>query len=58
MLDKDSKKNEESLIEKIQKAQDKFPNLILPSMGLLNNDKGVQVDAKNYMKNRDVSREE
>lgn len=58
MLDKDYDKNNEGLIDKIKKIQDKFPNLILPSMGLLDNEKRVKVDAKNYMKNRNTSREE
>ena len=58
MLDKDNNKKYDSLIDKLNKAQNKFPNLVLPSMGLLDNNKNVKVDAKEYMKNKNVSREE
>ena len=58
MLDKDNNKKYDSLIDKLNKAQNKFPNLVLPSMGLLDNNKNVKVDAKEYMKNKNTSREE
>lgn len=48
---------EETLIKKIEKVQKELPNIILPSMGIINNEKKVEINGKDYIKHKDVEEE-
>ena len=41
---------EKSYIEILEDAQKKIPNVVLPSMGILNNEIKVDVNGKDYVK--------
>ena len=48
----DNKNKEEefkSYIDIIKEASEKIPNLILPSMGIIDNEKKIDIDAKDYL---------
>ena len=54
----ESKKNLEEMdyIDVLIDAQKKMPNLVLPSMGLISNEKAVYIDGKEIM-NKEKSKE-
>lgn len=47
----------ESLIKKIESVQKEFPNIVLPSMGIVNNEKKIEIDGKDYIKHKSVGEE-
>ena len=47
-MDKDKTK-EENYIKVLTEAQSELPNIILPSMGLINNIKDIQINGKDYL---------
>jgi hypothetical protein len=53
----ENEKMEDNLIEKIEKIQKNFPNLILPSMGLVKNSDEIKIDGKDYIGRNDVREE-
>lgn len=58
MVTNDNKdKLEENIIEEIEKLQKEFPNLVLPSMGLVQNKDDIAIDGKDYIECKDVREE-
>lgn len=53
----DDKKNNVSLISKIDKIQKEIPDIVLPNMGIYENEKKIVVNGKDYMK-KDSDKEE
>ena len=53
-MDNDNKtKNEdETLIFKLNKAQEELVGLVLPSMGIIQNDNKVVIDGKDYIRSK------
>ena len=52
--DNNVKNNDETLIFKLNKAQEELPGLVLPSMGIIKNDDKVVIYGKDYIKSRVV----
>ena len=46
----DNKKNEETktYINILKKASEELPNITLPSMGIIDNEKKIDIEAKDY----------
>ncbi len=51
------KVEDESLIKKIEKVQKELPNIVLPNMGIINNEKKVEINGKDYIKHKEVKEE-
>lgn len=45
---------DKNYIQVLKDAQDKMPNIILPSMGIIQNEKKVEIDGKNYIRKKSV----
>ena len=50
-------KKEETLIKALENVQKEFPNLVLPNMGIIDNEKKIEINGKDYLKKND-NREE
>ena len=53
----DKKKNQEDIIDILKNAQEKVSGIILPSMGLLDNEKSIYVDGKEVISQKDDKEE-
>ncbi len=49
--------DDKSYIKILEEAQKKIPNVVLPSMGIINNEVKVNIDGKDYVKNSDNVKE-
>ena len=53
----DNQKNKEeeikSYIDILKEASEELPNLVLPSMGIIDNEEKVDIDVKDYFINKD-----
>lgn len=45
---------DKNYIQVLKEAQDKMPNIILPSMGMIQNEKKVEIDGKNYIRKKSI----
>lgn len=46
---KNNKVDEKNYITVLKEAQSKIPNIILPSMGLIDNTKKIEINGKDYL---------
>ena len=46
----DSSYNEEDYLEMLKKLQESMPNIILPTMGLIDNDTKVDINSSDFFK--------
>lgn len=51
------KLEEETIIKKIEKVQEELPDIVLPSMGIINNEKTIEINGKDYIKHKDIGEE-
>lgn len=47
----------ESLIKKIEKVEQEFPNLKLPNMGMLENKDQININGKDFFKSKSTKEE-
>ena len=45
-------KKVENLIKALENVQKEFPNLVLPNMGIIDNEKKVEIYGKDYLKKK------
>lgn len=50
----DNKKKNENIISTLVDVQKKFPNLVLPNMGIIDNEKKVDINGKEYLKTKKI----
>ena len=53
MDDKNKDKEIKTYIEILKEANKEMPNIVLPSMGIVDNEKKVDVNAKDYLIKKD-----
>ncbi len=55
----DNKKGDsnESIIKVLEDVQKDFPGLVLPNMGIINNEEEVIIDGKDYLKDGNIKEE-
>lgn len=53
----DNKEKTETLIKALENVQKEFPNLVLPNMGIIDNEKKIEINGKDYLK-KNGNREE
>lgn len=49
-MDKEKDNVEKNYIELLEEAQKKLPNIILPSMGMLENEDHIDINGNDYIK--------
>lgn len=54
MKDNEMEKEEKSYFDYMKEIQKEMPNIILPSMGMLDNEKGIEINGMDYIKNSDL----
>ncbi len=50
-MDNKDNKNE-TLIKTLENVQKEFPNLVLPNMGIINNERKIEINGKDYLKKK------
>ena len=50
-MDNKDNKNE-TLIKVLETVQKEFPSLVLPNMGIINNEKKLEINGKDYLKKK------
>ncbi|MEE3342533.1 MAG: hypothetical protein VZS44_00370 [Bacilli bacterium] len=56
-MDKNKENDDKTLIKTLEDVQKEFPDLILPNMGIIDNEKDVEINGKDYLKNKDAKEE-
>ncbi len=46
--------NNKSIIKTLEKVQKDFPGLILPNMGIIDNEKKIDINSKDYLKDKSI----
>lgn len=50
MDNKKVKDKDETLIDNLENVQKEFPNLVLPNMGIIDNERRIEINSKDYIK--------
>ncbi len=53
----DNKKEDKTYIDILKEAMTELPNITLPTMGIIDKDKKVNIEAKDYFINKDNQKE-
>ena len=53
----DKSNDNKTLIQALKSVQDEFPDLVLPNMGIIDNEKKIEINGKDYLKNRSIREE-
>ena len=54
MMDGKKDDNNKSIIKTLEKVQKDFPGLILPNMGIIDNEKKIDINSKDYLKDKSI----
>lgn len=54
-MDKEKESNNnQTLIQKIEQVQGELPDITLPNMGIITNEKKVEINGQDYIQHKDV----
>lgn len=56
-MDKSKDNDNKTLIKTLEDVQKEFPELVLPNMGIIDNEKKVEINGKDYLKNKSIREE-
>lgn len=46
--------NNQTLIQKIEQVQEELPNITLPNMGIITNEKKIEINSQDYIQHKAV----
>ncbi|MBR3161913.1 MAG: hypothetical protein IKF19_04205 [Bacilli bacterium] len=52
-----TKDDNKPLIKVLQEVQKDFSNLVLPNMGIIDNEKKIEINGKDFLKNKSIKEE-
>lgn len=44
----------QTLIQKIEQVQEELPNITLPNMGIINNEKKIEINSQDYIQHKTI----
>lgn len=53
-MDNNEKDRDETIISKIKKVEEELPNLTIPTMGIIDIENNVDINGKDYLKQKSV----
>lgn len=53
----DNNSDEKNLVQILEDLQKEFPDLVLPNMGIIDNEEKININAKDYLKDKSVREE-